>query len=264
MIRVTRYTGRIARFIFLVALFVTGCTSSTQAWQRIQSTGTLRVGLDPTYPPFETADDGELRGIDVDLARALGRELDLDVEFVYFGYDGLYDALVSEQADVLISALVIRSDQTRDFAYSEPYFNAGQLLAVSRQNADIGAMEDLTGRTLAVELGAQGHVIATEWERQLPDLAIEPYQTPDEALEAVARGQTDAALVDAISARLYLAQNDSLRLLNPPVTVEPFVMVVRKDDERLLQELDAALGTLEDNGQLQSIIERHMLTPASS
>jgi polar amino acid transport system substrate-binding protein len=263
MIRATPSTGKIACLVFLVAVLATACTSSAEAWQRIQSAGILRVGLDPTYPPFESADGGELRGIDVDLARAIGRELDLDVEFTYFGYDGLYDALVTQQVDVLISALVIRSDQTRDFAYSEPYFNAGQFLAVSPRNSDIGAMDDLSGRTLAVELGAQGHVIATEWQRQLPDLTVEPYQTPDEALEAVAQGRAHAVLVDAISARLFLATNDALRLLDPPVTVEPFAMVVRKEDERLLQELDTVLETLEDNGQLQSIINRHMLAPPS-
>lgn len=264
MMRATRYEEQIPRVILIVALLITACTSSTQAWQRIQSTGTLRVGLDPTYPPFETADDGELRGIDIDLAHAIGRELGLDVEFVYFGYDGLYDALVTEQVDVLISALVIRSDQTRDFAYSEPYFNAGQILAVSRQNPDIGAMEDLSGRTLAVELGAQGHVIATEWQRRLPNLAVEPYQTPVEALDAVAQARADAVLIDAISAHLYVAHDDALRLLDPPITVEPFAMVVRIDDEQLLQELNRALETLEDQSQLQSIINRHMVAPPSS
>lgn len=244
-------------YTVLLLLILTSCTTS-DAWQRIQQTNTLRVGLDPTYPPFENADDGELRGIDVDLARAIGDRLDLDIEFVYFGYDGLYDALATEQVDVLISALVVRSDQLEDFAYSDPYFNAGQLLVVPAGDTGTRDLEDLDGQTLAVELGAQGHVIATDWQRRLPDLDVEPYQTPEEALDATAQNETAATLVDAISARLYLAQNDALRLVAEPVTVEPFAMVVRKEDRQLLRELNTGLETLEENGQLDQIISRHI------
>lgn len=246
-----------ALFSALLILLLAACTGDSDAWQRIQSGGVLRVGLDPTYPPFETADGGELRGIDVDLARAIGEQLDLDVQFVYFGYDGLYDALATEQVDLLISALVIRPDQRRDFAFSDPYFNAGQRLVAS-QSGDIAGMDDLSGRTLAVELGAQGHVTATEWQRRIPDLTIRPYQTSQEALDAVASGAAGAALVDGISAHLHLAQHPTLHILEPPVTVEPYAIVVRIEDERLLQELNKALETLEQNGRLQTILTHHL------
>lgn len=246
--------------IAIILLLPAACRANAESWQRIQASGVLRVGLDPTYPPFETADGGELRGIDVDLARAIGDELDLEVEFVYFGYDGLYDALATEQVDVLISALAIRPEQRRDFAYSEPYFNAGQLLVTRAGDAEISGMQDLAGRTLAVELGAQGHVTATEWQRRLPDLTVEPHQTPQEALDAVGHG-AHAALVDAISAHLYLAAHPTLQTLDPPITIEPFALVVRIEDERLLQELNQTLQTLTQNGVLQTIITHHLQPP---
>lgn len=244
--------------LIVLILALGACSAASQSWQRIQASGVLRVGLDPTYPPFATADEGELSGVDVDLARAIGSELNLNVEFVYFGYDGLYDALATEQVDVLISALVIRSDQTRDFAYTEPYFNAGQLLVVPARDSNVASMNDLSERMVAVELGAQGHVIATDWQRRLGALTVVPYETPREALDAVVRGEAHAALTDAISARLYLAESDTLHVHYPPISVEPFAMVVRIEDKRLLTELNKALETLEENGQLETIISRHM------
>ena len=77
----------------------------------------MRVGIDPTYPPFALADDAGLRGIDVDFAQALAEELGLEAQFTYFGYDGLYDALTTGQVDVLISALVILPEKTKHIAY---------------------------------------------------------------------------------------------------------------------------------------------------
>jgi ABC-type amino acid transport substrate-binding protein len=230
------------------------------AWPRIQETGILRVGLDPTYPPFEMADDGELRGLDVDLARALASDLGLEAEFVYFGYDGLYDALATYQVDVLISALVVQLERTRDFAYSHSYFNAGEVLITRRDTEGIGGMADMNGRTLAVELGALGHVEAFQWGRRLPNLRILPYNTPDEALAAVSLGEVDAVLIDSVSGRLYLLHQPNLHIVDAAVTLEPYVLAVRKEDGLLLQNVNESLARLRADGRLERIIHRWLGT----
>jgi len=240
-------------FYVLCVVFLTACRSENATWQRIEQTGILRVGLDPTYPPFEVVDDGGLRGLDVDLAQAIAADLGLGLEFVYFGYDGLYDALATEQVDVLISALVVVPERTRDFAYSEPYFNAGEILIVPQSETEIGGMADLNGRTLAVELGAQGHVEANTWANRLADLTILPMASAAEAVTAVSQGQADAVLVDAVSGRLALREHLTLHRLPDSVTVEPFALVVRIDDEFLLQKLNESLNHLNETGQLQTI-----------
>jgi polar amino acid transport system substrate-binding protein len=243
--------------LLTLSLLVAGCLGAKDAsWNRIQEEGTLRVGLDPTYPPFEIAEGDEVRGFDVELARALAEELSLEAQFTYFGYDGLYDALATEQVDVLISALVIRPDQMDDFAYSEPYFNAGQILLVPDGGSGIETMEDLSERSLAVELGSQGHYEATQWQRRIRDLTIDSFNTSEEAMNAVADGQVDAALVDGISGRLYAGAHETVRQAGPPVTVEPFALVVRIEDERLLKELNQSLQELEDSGALQALESR--------
>ena len=152
-------------------LTLAACQGEEDAWQRIQESGRLRVGLEPTFPPFETLEGEDLTGLDVDLARAIGDDHDLAVEFVYFGYDGLYDALLTGQVDALISALVVMPEKTRDFSYSLPYFDAGQFL-VSPDKRPVTSMEQLQGKIIAVELGAQGHVLAVEWARRVPGLSI--------------------------------------------------------------------------------------------
>ena len=239
--------------LILILFLLVACQKNDATWQRIEQNGILRVGLDPTYPPFEMADGVPLQGLDVDLARAIGQDLGLEVEFVHFGYDGLYDALTAQQADVLISALVIMPEQLRDFAYSEPYYNAGEILIVPDES-DIVGMEGLNGRSLAVELGSLGHVEATQWAKRLPDLTILPFESPDAALTAVADGKADAALVDSISGRIFLMNEPRLRRLPDPVTVEPYAFVVRAKDKRLLEKLNESLARLQTSGQLDTIV----------
>lgn len=245
------YSVTILLFLWLLA----ACTSQGDTWQKVQASGVLKVGLDPTYPPFELVTGEELVGIDVDLAQAIGEQWDVDIEFVHFGYDGLYDALLTEQADVLISALVIMPERTKDFAYSDPYFNAGEILIVRDDEGAIAEMADLNGRSLAVELGSQGHLLATEWERRLPSLTIVSFNTPDEALTAVLQQTADAALIDHISGRLFRKENPGLKQLDNPVTVEPYAIVVRADDTQLLKQLNNSLEQLRSSGKLDAILQ---------
>ncbi len=244
----------------VILLALSGCRTKFGSWERIEQSGVLRVGLDPTYPPFEVTSEAGVSGLDVDLAKALANELGLRSEFIYFGYDGLYDALATEQVDVLISALVVVPGRRRDFAYSEPYFNAGEMLVIPAGHDDISGMADLDGRRLAVELGAQGHVEATQWSKQLADLAIQPYGSANEAVTAVVDGQADAALVDNISGRLFLKDRPFaqtlIKRLPQPVTVEPYAVVVRIEDEMLLDKVDEAIVSLTATGELDRIISR--------
>lgn len=245
-------------FLFLIGLFLClllgACSAGQSTWQRVKDSGVLRVGLDPTYPPFEFADAESVQGIDVDLAKAIATELGLEASFTYFGYDGLYDALGTEQVDVLISALVAEPARTRDFVYSDGYVNSG-LVLVSRAEIPLTDASELVGKTVSVELGAAGHVEATAWQRQNPDMTISPRESSDQALSAVVDSEVDAALVDNITARLFAGQSRDVDLNLAPVSDEPYVMVVRREDGQLLRQLNRALDSVRTRGQLNAILD---------
>ncbi len=248
-------------FLILLATVLLIACRADATWQQIVNAGTLRVGLDPTYPPFENADSGELVGIDVDLANAIAADLALNVQFDYIGYDGLYDALLTERVDVLISALIVDETRSADFAFSNAYFNAGQVL-LTATNSPIQQLSDLAGRTVAVELGAMGHVAAIEQQTHLPDLQIVTFSTPDEVIEAVlgacdsdSCNSADAAIIDNVTAQLTLSPQ--LQIVDPAVTVEPFAIVVRVADRQLLNQLNRSLEKLEQSGELQAILRKN-------
>src|SRR5437870_2447505 len=87
----------------------------------IQRRGALRVGLDPTYPPFESLKNGVLGGYDIELAKALASDLDVRVEFKTLALDSLYDALEAGNVDMLISALPFVYERQAKVRYSQPY-----------------------------------------------------------------------------------------------------------------------------------------------
>jgi len=222
----------------------------------VLETGTLRVGMDASFPPFESiAADGTLIGFDVDLARELGRRLSVDVEFVAnLPYDGLYDALAVGRVDVVISALVVNPDRMADFAYSTPYFDAGQVLVVREGESGIEGVADLSGRTLAVEFGTRGDQEARKWARRSDDLTVAPYQTAVEALAAVVAGEADVALVDHVSALTGSGVGSGLVVVGNPIVGEPYAVAVRRESRYLLRAIDDALAEMEADGVMETLV----------
>lgn len=242
-------------FALFALLFPVACQQKEESWIRIQAEGVLRVGVDPTFPPFATADEQEVWGLDIELSQAVAEQLGLELQFRYFGYDGLYDALATQQVDLLISALVVQPERTEDFSYSYSYFDAGQILIIP-QGSPIHQPTDLASKTVAVELGAEGHLQATMLQREIANLSVLPFNTVQEALEGVRAGTAHAAIVDSVGGRLYLQTVSTLTWLSSPVSSEPYAAVVRVEDQMLLKKINEALERLESAGTLQTITSR--------
>ncbi len=242
-------------------LLLTTCSGRRDTLREIQERGILYIGLDPSYPPFEAlAPDGELFGLDVDLGRELADRLGVDASFVLIGYDGLYDALAVGECDVLISALVVEPGRMDDVAYSASYFDAGLVLVFPALQDQVLTstvnMQDLAGMVVAVEYASGAEVEARRWSRRVRDLTVLPLTTPDDALAAVVSGDADTALVDGISAHLFLRDQPGLTLVPEPVTSDPFAVAVRADDGSLLRAINASIDAMTADGRLDAILAR--------
>jgi polar amino acid transport system substrate-binding protein len=242
--------------IIITVLLLTACARpEDRAWQQVQQTGVLRVGLDASYPPFETLEEtGQIVGFDADLAAEIGRRLGVQVELVNIAYDGLYDSLVTRRVDLLASALVPLPEAEESVSFSVPYFNAGEHLVVPA-GSPVQSMDDLDGRVVAVETGSGGDVEARRWQRRLADLTVERYVDPAAALQAVLDGTADAALVDGIAARLAVGAHPELALAGS-VNDLLFTLVTAEESPILLEETNQALEDMLRDGTIERLIEK--------
>lgn len=224
-------------------------------WARLQQEGVLRVGLDPSFPPFEYEEEGSLVGYDVDLARELGHRIGLQVQFVSLGFDGLYDGLKAGKYDAIISALPYDPRLTQDVAYSWVTFNAGQRLVVREDEEEIKRVEDLRGKRVAVEWGSAGDVEGRRLDKRIGFERV-PYLTPQEELEALRGGEVEAAIVDAVSAYGFMGAEGGVKMVGLPVTDEPYVIAVRLDSPVLLREINFALKAIEEERVLEELKEK--------
>ncbi|MCB0129852.1 MAG: amino acid ABC transporter substrate-binding protein [Caldilineaceae bacterium] len=270
----------------LVALMpnnpITRLLRQDTTWRTMEQRGTWRVGMDPSFPPFEQLDDqGQPVGLDVDLARAMAAEWGLEVEIVAIGFDSLIDALQAGKVDSIVSALPYDERLTGDIAYSRPYFEAGVRLA-ARSDTDLahqqaavqngavtgaaaerdaqavldGTVLDgtvLVGHTLAVEWGSMGDMVGRRLQREGIDLALRQFPTPQEAVDALTAGQADTLLIDNVTLRQAQGQGAPIVAVGPALDGNPYVIAMPLQAHDLHAAVDDAFAALQETGALAEL-----------
>jgi polar amino acid transport system substrate-binding protein len=227
-------------------------------WEKIQTTRILRVGVDPTIPPFAEWTPEKPIGLDPSLAELLAQELGVQVQFTLLSYDGTYDALLLGHVDMVIAGMrPQRYSATDQVAFSLPYFDAGHVL-VSREGW--ASLAEVRGKKLAVEFASEGDLFA----QRDPALILGRYFTAQEALSALHRGEVEAALVDHVSAVLALKTlNDpTLHIAPQAILPDPYIIAMRRQGWRLQHEVNRVLERLQNNGTLEGIIDRWLVPTA--
>ena len=225
--------------------------------EAIMANGVLRVGIDPSYPPFESVNDGKIVGYDAELAHALAAELNVRVEFVPLALDTLYDALISDKVDLLISALPFVYERQKEVRYSTPYYQAGQVLVVPAGQSRISGAKDLQGKRVGVELGSAADTEARRLARtSIANMSLNSsYLTPDEALNALVRRDLDAAITDGASAQAYLrAHTGAITILPSPITDEPYVVAMPAKANGLAERVNRTIARLRETGELERMM----------
>jgi His/Glu/Gln/Arg/opine family amino acid ABC transporter permease subunit len=216
------------------------------ALARVRTSGQLRIGTDATYPPFASAQGGEFSGFDIDLARAVARELGVKPVFVNSGFDGIFPALQNGSFDVVVSAVTITPERRAALLFSDPYIDAGQLLAVRRDQTGINGPADLAGKRVGVQINTTAQF---DMEKRA-GVILGKYNTIDLALLDLQNRRLDAVVGDAPVLRYMTRLSfQDLTTTGTQFTEEKLGIVLAPGSEDLRRAVNAALWKIEDSGE---------------
>ena len=223
--------------------------------------GTLQVLSDIAYAPMEYYEAGtnEATGFDVDLAKALGEKLGVEVEFINTGFDGIIGALTAEDGDIIISSMTVTPERSEEIDFI-PYANVGTGILVASGNPEgIEKLEDLCGLTVAAQEG-------TIQQDMLDDLNADACS--DNKIEVVTFDQNPLAVeelrvggADAVLADFPVALNDAnesdgeLEMVSEQFDAAPYGIGLRKDSTELKSALEDALKEIKDDGTYDSVLK---------
>ncbi len=221
-----------------------------------QETETLRVGMSGGYFPFTFVQQDELQGFEVDVMTAVGEEADLDIAFETMSFSGLIGALEAGRIDTIANQITITPEREAAFVFTQPYVIDGAQVVTREGNDEIEGVEDLRGKTVAVNLGSNFEQLL----RDLPyadEIDIRTYESNIE--QDTALGRVDAFVMDRVSSAQVIEESPlPLELAGAPFSEIRNALPFRDTEEgrAMRDRVDAALTALREDGTLGEISQK--------
>jgi putative S-methylcysteine transport system substrate-binding protein len=229
------------------------------AWAAIAlpaAADTIRVGMSGGYFPFTFVKQDKLQGFEVDFMNAIASETGDTVEFSTMAFSGLIGALEAGRIDTVANQITITPERQAKFVFTQPYVYDGAQVVTRKGNDAIKGVEDLRGKTVAVNLGSNFEQLL----RELPFASEITIKTYDSNIEQdTALGRVDAFVMDRVSTAQVIAQSPlPLQLAGQPFSEIRNALPFRNDDagRALRDKVDAAITTLKANGKLREISQK--------
>lgn len=117
-------------------------------------------------------------------------------------------------------------------------------------------VDDLPGKTIGVQLGTTGDTFASDYEEE--GSTIERYNKGADAVLALKQGQIDCVIIDEEPAKVFVSENEDLKILEEPFALEDYAIAVAKENTQLVKDINAALAEMKSDGTLQKIIDNYV------
>lgn len=251
----------------LAALVGLGCLAGAQA--QTMAPGVLKVGLEATYPPFESYDGDKIVGFDPDLTALLTREMKLKPALTDTKFVNLIPGLAAGQHDAVVSGLYITPERLTQ-ADAIPYASSGALIMVAKDSKAMPKTEkDLCGLKVGLQAG-------TSWVKLLKNLSddycksankgaitVMEFPTAPEVSQAMMSHNVDAQMEIAGAAKMIVEKTKGRVAISSPDLVYPQTLgiYVKKGNTALKQSFESAMAAIRKTGEYDALIKKYELTP---
>lgn len=223
---------------------------------RIIETSTLRVGMSGNQPPFNMkARDGELMGLEVDLANALAAAMKVELKIVQKPFADLIPALENGEVDLVLSGMTITAERSRTVSFVGPYVISGKSILTKSANLaaiqEAGELNESEIRLVTLRNSTSESFV----RKNLPDAQLTTVDSYDEAIEMLRADQAGALVADMPICLLTVMRfpNGGFATLNQPLTLEPIGIAVPVNDAQLLNLVQNYVTALEGTGILEAL-----------
>ena len=236
----------------LLAILLVGCQAKVvedvdNSLNNIIEKGKMIVGF-TEYPPMGFKENGEVTGFDIDIAKAVGEKLGVEIEFVYIDWDAKVLELEAGNIDMIWNGLTITEDRKKEILFSKPYFN-NRIVILTLKDSPINSISDLSDKNVGVELQSSGQsaLEASEVFGSINEMV--KYTTITEAVLDLKAGGIDAIVADEIFARYAVSKEvDAYKIPEDVFNSENYGIGFRLEDVALRDKIDEIIDGLAEDG----------------
>lgn len=235
-----------------MTLILVGCNTSqsdSNSLETIKENGKMVVGF-THYPPLGFKDEnGEIVGLDIEIAEKVAEKLGVNVEFQYIDWDNKTFELNNKNIDMIWNGFTVTEERKEEVDFSKPYMD-NQIVIVSRTDTPLYTIEDLKGKDVAVETQSSGQ-LAIEKNSVIESISsLQKYTSISDALLALNAKTVDAIIADITYAGYLQNQNEDAYIISDEAfDSEYYAIGFRKeDDDTLKDEIDKIIDELIEEG----------------
>jgi arginine transport system substrate-binding protein len=218
---------------------------------------TVRFASSATYPPFEYYDgNNQIIGFDMDLAKALCKEMQVECTFTNQSFDSLIASLKFRRYDAVISGMDITAERSKQVLFTNPYY-ANSAVFIGKKGQYL-SIDQLKGKRVGMENGTTHQKYIHDKQPEITTVSYESYQT---AIIDLNNGRLDAVFGDTAVVNEWLKQYPELAKIGETVTDPSYFgtgmgIAVRAGNTELAEKFNQALTTIKANGVYQSINDK--------
>lgn len=241
----------------LLATILSGMVFSATAAETTHSTETIRFAASATYPPFESIGaNNEIVGFDMDLAKALCKQMEANCTFTNQAFDSLIPALKFKRYDAVISGMDITPERSKQVAFSQPYYANSAIVIAPK--GKFSSFADLKDKKIGMENGTTHQKYLQDKHPEIQTVAYDSYQN---AIIDLKNGRIDGVFGDTAVVNEWLKTNPNLAAVGEHVTDPQYFgtglgIAVRPDNTALLEKLNKAIDAVKADGTYKAINDK--------
>ena len=240
----------------MLLLAMAACGEQPQTPDDTQEPAVLHMATEGTFPPYEYYDNGQLVGIDIEVAGAIAEKLGMTLETTDIAFDSIIPGVQAGKYDIGMAGVTVSEDRLQQVNFSDSYATGVQVVIV-KEGGKVQSLDDMADAIIGTQSGTTGFIYASG---DFGDDHVKSFTKTTDAVEALKNGQVDCVLLDNAPAEALVDANPDagLSILETAYTVEDYAIAINKENTDLQAKINAALAELVADGTLQSIIDKYI------
>lgn len=205
------------------------------------------------FAPYEYYENGEIVGVDVDIAREIAKELGKELVIKDIAFDSIINEVRTGKADIGAAGISYSDERAKKVDFSINYSVSKQVVIV-KNDSFINSIKDINDKKIAVQLGSVADTYVTENYKNAEIVRQKKYLA---AIEDLKVGKVDLVVMDELPAKEIIEKNSGIKILDGELTSDSYGMIVKKGNTELLETVNKVLNRLSSDGSIDNFIIKH-------
>ena len=231
----------------LILLLITGCSKKENKLVLVTEAG---------FAPYEYYQDGEIVGVDIDIAKYIAESLGLELEVKDVAFDSIINEVKTGKADIGAAGISYSEERAKQVDFTINYATSKQVVIVKNDSTitNIQDLNNIKNLKVAVQLGTVADTYITD---NYKNATITRQKKVLAAIQDLKTNKVDCVVLDELPAKEMLKEYNDLKILSDPLFEDNYGMVVKKGNEELLNSVNQTLEKLKNEGKIDEYIINH-------